>query len=237
MEASDYSDAANRFVANIISYSSTVDAKSKGIPMFISDYALYWFDYLAGYDTVFVELGWNHSTPQHIALCRGAAKMQGKDWGAIIVHTYRGEPPQYLASGTKILEDMTAAYRAGAKYVVVFDYAEDETGKPYSTLTPEHFTAMQQFWTYVNDNPDEHGATVGQVAFVLPKDYGWGMRSATDNMWGLWWSADEKAPVIWENMNKLIEKHGLELDIVYDDDRFNVGEKYSKVYFWNSTIE
>jgi len=237
MEAADYSDAANRFVSNIISSNNMVDAKSKGVPVFISDYALYWFDYLAGYDTVFVELGWNHSTPQHIALCRGAAKMQGKDWGTIIVHTYRGEPPQYLASGTKILEDMTAAYRAGAKYVVVFDYAEDETGKPYSTLTGEHFTAMQQFWAYVNDNPDEHGATVGQVAFVLPKDYGWGMRSATDNMWGLWWSADEKAPVIWESMNKLIQKYGLELDIVYDDDRFNVGEKYSTVYYWNATIE
>lgn len=38
-------------------------------------------------------------------------------------------------------------------------------------------------------------------------------------------------------MNKLIEKYGLELDIVYDDDRFNVGEKYFKVYFWNATIE
>jgi len=237
IEAADYSDAANRFVSNITSSNSMVDAKSKGIPVFISDYALYWFDYLAGYDTVFVELGWNHSTTQHIALCRGAANMQGKDWGAIIVHTYRGEPPQYLASGAKILEDMLAAYRAGAKYVVVFDYAEDETGKPYSTLMEEHFTAMQQFWTYVNGNPDEHGATVGQVAFVLPKDYGWGMRSATDNIWGLWWSADEKAPVIWESMNKLIQKYGLELDIVYDDDRFNVGEKYSTVYYWNATIE
>ena len=233
-EAADYSDAANRFAANITSSNSTVDAKSKGVPMFISDYALYWFDYLAGYDTVFVELGWNHSTMQHIALCRGAANMQSKDWGAIIVHTYR-QPP-YLADGTKILEDMTAAYHAGAKYVVVFDYAEDETGKPYSTLTDEHFTAMRQFWTYVNENPDEHGATVGQVAFVLPKDYGWGMRSATDNIWGLWWSADGKA-LIWENMNKLIQKYGLELDIVYDDDRFNIGEKYSTVYYWNSTIE
>jgi hypothetical protein len=232
-EAADYSDAANRFVANITSSNSTVDAKSKGVPMFISDYALYWFDYLAGYDTVFVELGWNHSTTEHIALCRGAANMQGKDWGAIIVWTYRQEP--YLAGHDKILEDMKAAYRAGAKYVVIFDYAENETG-PCSTLEEEHFEAMQEFWTYVNANPDEHGATRGQVAFVLPKDYGWGMRSETDNIWGLW-PADEKAPAIWENLNKLIQKYSLELDIVYDDDRFNIGEKYSKVYFWNATID
>jgi len=233
-KAADYSDAANRFIANITSANSTVDAKSKGVPMFISDYALYWFDYLSGYDTVLVELGWNHSTAQHIALCRGAAKMQGKDWGAIIVHTYR-QPP-YLADHDKILKDMKAAYHAGAKYVVVFDYAEDEAGKPYSILTEEHFTAMQEFWAYVNENPEKHGATVGQAAFVLPKDYGWGMRSVTDNIWGLW-PADEKAPIIWENMNKLIQKYGLDLDIVYDDDRFNIGEKYSTVYYWNSTIE
>jgi hypothetical protein len=233
-EAADYSDVANRFISNITSSHSTEDVKSRNIPMFISDYALYWFDYLAGYDAVFVELGWNHSTTQHIAMCRGAANMQGKDWGAIIVWTYRQEP--YLADPDKILEDMKAAYHAGAKYVVIFDYAEDETGKPYSTLKDEHFEAMQEFWSYVNANPDEHGATRGQVAFVLPKDYGWGMRSATDNIWGLW-PADEKAPAIWENMNKLIQKYGLELDIVYDDARFNVRSKYSKVYFWNATID
>ncbi|MBN1243970.1 hypothetical protein JXA31_00065 [Candidatus Bathyarchaeota archaeon] len=94
---SNYSEAANLFVNSISSTNSTIDVKEKGIPMYTSDYALYWFDYLAGYDTVFVELGWNHSTTKHIALCRGAANAQGKDWGAIIVWTYY-EPP-YLASG------------------------------------------------------------------------------------------------------------------------------------------
>jgi hypothetical protein len=238
-EAADYSDAANRFISNITSAYSTVDVKSRSIPMFISDYALYWFDYLAGYDTVFVELGWNHSTPQHIALCRGAANMQGKDWGAIIVWTYREGTHEsgYLASGTKILEDMTAAYRAGAKYVVIFNYPTYPADNPYGILQEEHFTAMQQFWDYVHDHPrGTNGKVDGTVAFVLPKDYGWGMRSATDNIWGLW-PADEKAPAIWENLNKLIQKYSLELDIVYDDDRFNIGEKYSKVYFWNATID
>jgi len=232
--ASDYSDAADRFVATITSYNSTVDAKSKGIPMFISDYALYWFDYLSGYDTVLVELGWNHNTTKHIALCRGAANMQGKDWGAIIVWTYYESP--YLASGPEILEEMLAAYRAGAKYVIVFNYPKYPETNPYGILNEDHFTAMRQFWTYVSDNPDKHGATVGQVAYILPKDYGWGMRNVADNMWGLW-SADEKAPLIWENMNKLIQKYGLELDIFYDDDIFSIGEKYSKVYFWNATID
>jgi len=234
--ASDYSDAANRFISNITSSNSTVDAKNKGIPIFISDYALYWFDYLSGYDTVFVELGWHHhNTTQHIALCRGAANMQGKDWGAIIVWTYY-EPP-YLANGTEILQDMTAAYRAGAKYVVVFNYPTYPEANPYGILQAEHFTAMKQFWDYVHDHSRAtYGQVDGQLAFVLPKDYGWGMRHETDHMWGLW-SADEKAPLIWKNMNKLIQKYGLELDIVYNDDKFKIEEKYSKVYFWNATID
>jgi len=233
-DASDYSEVASIFVSSISSINSTLDVKERDIPMFTSDYALYWFDYLAGYDTVFVELGWNHSTTQHIALNRGAANMQGKEWGAIIVWTYN-EPP-YLANGTKILEDMTAAYQAGAKYVIVFNYAEDsETGEPHGILEDEHFEAMQDFWRYIHDYPRHHGQIKGQVAFVLPKDYGWGMRYPEDNIWGLW-SADEKAQLIWENMNKLIAQYGLELDIIYDDAKFNYEGKYSTVYFWNATI-
>jgi hypothetical protein len=231
---SDYSEAANLFVNSISSINITKDVKARSIPMFTSDFALYWFDYLAGYDTVFVELGWGHNTTKHIALCRGAANVQGKDWGAIITWTYY-EPP-YLASGPEILEEMLTAYRAGAKYIIIFNYAEDpETGKPYCILKEEHFTAMQQFWTYIHNHPENHGQIKGQVAFVLPKDYGWGIRHREDNIWGLW-PADEKAPLIWGNVSKLIQKYGLELDIVYDDARFDYEEKYSKVYLWDSAI-
>ncbi len=45
--ASDYGDALNRFVNEIASLGSTQDVKKRTIPMFTSDYALYWFDYLA----------------------------------------------------------------------------------------------------------------------------------------------------------------------------------------------
>ena len=61
------------------------------------------------------------------------------------------------------------------------------------------------------------------------------MRNAEDNIWGLW-SADEKASLIWENLNKLTNRYDLELNIMYDDVRFNAGEKYFKMYFWNATI-
>ena len=99
MNASNYGDAANQFVTNIFSYYSNQFAKNHSIPIFTSDYALYWWDYLGGYDTVFAELGWNHSTTQQIAMCWGAANMQGKNWGAMITWTYY-EPP-YLGGPKK----------------------------------------------------------------------------------------------------------------------------------------
>jgi hypothetical protein len=78
---SDYGEASNFFVTSISATWSMQDLKNRKIKAFTSDYALYWFDYLAGYDTVFVELGWNHSRAQQIGLCRGAANMQEKEWG------------------------------------------------------------------------------------------------------------------------------------------------------------
>lgn len=236
--ASDYSDAANRFVTNIPSTLSWQNVKNSGLPIFTSDYALYWFDYLAGYDTVFVELGWNITTTQQIALCRGAANVQGKDWGAIIAWTYY-EPP-YIASGPEIYQEMLKAYSAGAKYVVVFDYPRYPETNPYGILTEEHFTAMTQFWDYVHAYPrDTYGKVDGEVALVLPKDYGWGTRRTQhmieDNIWGFW-PEDEKIQVVGENMAKLMSRYDLKLDIIYDDPRFDFEEKYSKIYFWNSTI-
>jgi hypothetical protein len=240
---SSYSDAANRFVRGLDSryylgelidfnYPSSIpNVTGRAIPTFTADNALYWFDYLAGYNAVFAELGWTNNEVQHIALCRGAADVQNKDWGAIITWATNGPP--YLASGAEMSQDMLTAYRAGAKYVLVFNYPQIN---PYGALTEEHFTAMKQFWTYIHCFPREvFGKVEGEVALVLPKNYGWGMRQPNDNIWGFW-PADEKAPSIWENMNKLIEKYGLKLDIIYDDARFNFEEKYSKIYYWNSTI-
>ena len=230
--ASSYSDAADIFVNSISSINSTLDLKRRSIPMFTSDYALYWFDYLAGYDTVFAELAWNHSRSQQIGLCRGAADVQGKGWGAIITWTY--DSPPYLASGPEILADMLAAYEAGAKYIIVFNYATYPDGTPCGILSEEHFTAMQSFWTQIHEHPLDYGKMKGEVAFVLPKDYGWGMRRSNDSIWGLW-QADELSSMIWNKLNTLTERHGSRLDIIYDDSRFDFSE-YSKVYYWNSTI-
>jgi hypothetical protein len=236
--ASDYSDAANRFVTDIPSTLSWRNVKSTSLPLFTSDYALYWFDYLAGYDTIFVELGWGISTIQQIALCRGAANVQGKDWGAIITWTYY-EPP-YLASGPEIYQEMLTAYRAGAKYVAVFNYPKYPEDNVYGILNEKHFTAMKLFWDYVQAFPREtDGKVDGEVALVLPKDYGWGARRSEyvkeDRIWGFW-PEDEKILIIGENMKKLMSMYGLRLDIIFDDPQFNYKEKYSEIYFWNSMI-
>ncbi|MCX8153278.1 MAG: hypothetical protein N3E52_02470 [Candidatus Bathyarchaeota archaeon] len=238
--ATDYSDAANKFVTSIPASLSWRNLKSLNvsIPIFTSDYALYWFDYLAGYDTVFVELGWKTNTAQQIALCRGAANVQGKDWGAIITWTYYDEP--YLASGPEIYKEMLAAYQAGAKYIVVFNHPKYPEDNVYGILTEEHFTAMKRFWHYIHAYPRElYGILKPEAAFVLPKDYGWGTRRSEniieDRIWGFW-PEDEKTPIIGGNMKKLLEKYGLRLDIIYDDPQFNYKEKYSKIYFWNATI-
>ncbi|MFW6111347.1 MAG: hypothetical protein ACOC6H_04845 [Thermoproteota archaeon] len=173
-------------------------------------------------------------TLQNISLfAGGAANVQNKDWGAILTWTFK-DPP-YLASGPEILEEMITAYHAGAKYVVVFNYARDpETEEAYSILKEEHYQAMQDFWAYIHHYPKQHGQINGEVAYVLPQDYGWGMRHPEDSIWGQW-QPDEKAPIIWENLNQLITQYGLALDIIYDAPRLNYQEKYSKIYSWNYT--
>ena len=130
---------------------------------------------------------------------------------------------------------MLTAYEAGAKYIILFNYPTYPEKNPYGILQKDHFTAMQQFWTHIHQSPEDFGETKGQVAFVLPKDYGWGMRQPDDSIWGLW-PADNISSTIWDKMNKLTEKYGLQLDIVYDDPQFSLNG-YSEVYYWNSNID
>ncbi|MGD2065887.1 MAG: hypothetical protein PVI43_01790 [Candidatus Bathyarchaeota archaeon] len=233
--SSTYGEAAEFFVTSITSTWSMRDLKSRDIPVFTSDFALYWFDYLAGYDAVFVEFGWNHSRPQQVALGRGAANVQNKEWGAIITWTF--QQPPYLESGTRLLEDLQTAYQAGAKYLIVFNYPTYPQDNPYGILAEEHFDAMETFWN-MTTSPESYLEMVEtEAAFVLPKDYGWGMRRPDDNIWFPEWGPDNKSALIWENMNKLITTFGLKLDIIYDDPRFSYEETYPNIYLWNDQID
>ncbi len=229
-----YSEAADNYVASISSTPSMQDLKTLGIPAFTSDYALYWFDYLAGYNCVFVELGGNNQTSkiQQIALCRGAADVQGKQWGAII--TYSSSEPPYLENGTAMLQDLFTAYHAGAKYIAVFNYPTYPSTNQYGILTEDLFDAMQSFWNQIHSSQKNTFATEdAQVALVIPKDYGWGMRTQTDKIWGLW-NSDALSPVIWAKINQELSTYGLRLDIIYNDTSFNLHNHYSKIYYWNT---
>ena len=129
---------------------------------------------------------------------------------------------------------MRTAYECGAKYVILFNYAEEGRG-PYGTLQPEHFEALQRFWNEVVHNPAvAHGSVKADTALVLPHNYGWGMRNSDDTIWGLW-NADDKSPQVWAQLQNALEAHGLRLDIVYDDSAYPVTGLYRQIYYWNQT--
>lgn len=206
--------------------------KNENITAFTSDFALHWFDYKAGYDVVLAQFGWNQTLEQDMALVRGAATLQNKTWGAII--TWKYNHPPYLDSGGAIYNQMRTAYEAGAKYVVLFNYAKDMKG-PYGTLQNEHFTALEHFWNDVVQAPDvEHSSFEAKAVLVLPQNYGWGMRDPNDSIWGLW-EPDDKSPQIWQLSRSLLELYGYGLDIVYEDPEFPVEDRYPQIYYWNNT--
>ena len=62
------------------------------------------------------------------------------------------------------------------------------------------------------------------------------MRRIDDNVWLPRWGPDELSPIIWEELNILIEKYGLRLDIVYDDPHFVI-EGYNEIYYSNEVLD
>ena len=226
----DLNQAAYHFLTSVETGLGLNELKTRSINAFTSDYALYWFDYLGGYDTIFAEFGSNQSTTQAIALARGAARMQNKTWGTIITWTY--DQPPYLVNGTEMHNQLLTGYMAGAKYEVIFDYPQIP-GNPYGILTDQHFIALEKFWSKiqnlnVNNQPE--------AVLVLPHDYGWGMRTQQEPIWGLW-APDNNSAQIWNIKQKLLAQYGTSLDIVYDDAQFTIaGKGYQHVYYWNQTV-
>ncbi len=227
---STYSSVAATFARSFLREGGTVNLKNQSIPIYASDYALYWFDYLSGYDVMLAQIGWNHSLTQDIALLRGAATMQNKDWGIIITWKYNQTP--YLDTGDAIYQQMLTSYQAGAKYLTIFNYPYDNQ-TAYGTMSDEHFDALEKIWNTVN-NGDVDPIRADSV-LVLPKDYGFGMRRPDDTIWGFW-GPDQYTPQIWNITQNLLAKHGYNLDIIYDDPKYPLQGQYRNVYFWNSTI-
>jgi hypothetical protein len=232
--AADYADAARQFESLLGSQLTRIRESKTSIlnntiyPLFTCDYALYQFDYNAGFDVVFAEFGWNYSRQLNAALCRGAATTQNKDWGAIISWTYT--VPPYIESGDQLYNDLLTAYDNGAKYITIFDSNKEFT---QSILQPEHLSAMQKFWQYIQNNPRKSIPQSERVAFVLPQDYGYGFRGPDDKIWGLW-PADDLSRNISTAVGNLLNQYGSKLDIIYQDDvESGKAEEYSKIIYWN----
>jgi hypothetical protein len=225
----NYADTATNFTyilqKHLDYYVNDVDR------IFTADYGLYWWDYKTDYTAIFAEFVGNQSRQRHIALCRGAAQANEKNWGVIVTWKYDNAP--YLEDGNELYEDLKLAYDNGAKYLIVFNYPKIG---PYGTLAEEHFDALKEFWEYSHSNPQNFGSAKANIAYVLPKDYGFGLRSAEDTIWGLF-PADELSSKVWDDVNKLISQYGAEFDIIYDDVEFQaVRNRYSRVIFWNETV-
>ena len=222
----DYRDAANSYVYFLYIYMRDFIKFDK---LVTSDYGLFWFDYEAGYDVIFAEFGVNRVKEINIPLCRGAAEMHNKTWGVMIAWKFY-EPP-YVESPDELYDDMVTAYQAGAKYIAVFNYPE--TG-PYGLLTEEHFNAIRKFKDFVSNNPQNRTSNLQRIAYVLPENYGWGLRNPNDNIWGLW-EADEISSKIWSDLNGFVEQYNYTFDIVYDSPwtRFFARQHYDTLYFWD----
>ncbi|MGD6934827.1 MAG: hypothetical protein ACQCN5_11535 [Candidatus Bathyarchaeia archaeon] len=231
--ADNYTDAANTYVRNLHTYISEFLALNT--TLMTSDYALYEYDFRAGYNIVLAEYAWNHSRPINTALCRGSATMQGKEWGVMLTYTY--EQPPYLASGPELYQDMVTAYENGAKYILLFDYAmKNETRMAHGILQQEHLDALQQFWEYVKAHPRQTVPVSERVAYVLPPDFGYGFRSSDDWVWGIWKDGSLSSQ-IWNDVNTYAEQYGQKFDIIYaDTPNFNTMQ-YSKLICWNGTIQ
>ena len=179
-----YDDVAERYITTTQGDEGYDILRTYDIPAYASDYVLYWFDYLMGYDVMWAQLGWNHTIEQDIALLRGAANLQNKSWGTII--TWKYLHPPYLDTAANIYDQMVLSYKAGAEYVVIFNYAENMTSY-YGTLHEEHFLDLERFWNDVVQNPEAvQGSTKAEAVLVLPKNYGWGMRTQDDKIWAFW---------------------------------------------------
>jgi hypothetical protein len=243
-QAKNYTDAAIQYVqvlgTALTRYTGQMYYNAPNLRVFTSDYGLYWFDYVAdfGYNVVLGEFVGNQSRQLTIALTRGAANAQHMNWGTMITWKYNQAP--FLEEPSQLYSDMVLAYENGAKYIVVFDSPDNQTATTdLGILTSgpsSHLDAMKRFWNYATTHPRSEG-NPAEVAYVLPRDYGFGFRSSDDNIWGLW-PADALSPMIWNQSNTLVAQYGMKLDIVYETliDDFPIRLMYGELIYWNGSI-
>ncbi len=114
---------------------------------------------------------------------------------------------------------MVDSYNAGAKYIIIFNYANGTQIDPYGgamtdTISKHYKISGNNVVTKSSPNTIH-----AEAALVLPKDYGFGYRRVDDRIWGFW-GPDNKSPIIWNATQTLLNRYGLKLDIIYDDPVF-----------------
>ena len=234
-----YSQVTSEYVDNlggIIQYYATYGNRTGVRPakMFTSDYALYWFDYQSEYSAVFGEFVGNESRQAVIALDRGAANSFNRPWGVIVTWNSEFNNPE---SKAQLLSDLSTAYSAGATYAVVFPF--NIPGYSYWTLPEEDFNALQTFWSSLRTNPGQIGATPAKAAYVVPPDFGFGFRSASDSIWGLFsGSSDSDTAKIWNDTQVLLNMYPDTLNIIYDNQTIikPTLRQYSELFYYNQTV-
>ena len=231
-DATSYTEASESYVGNLSAMLNYYQPYTHQI--FTGDYAMQWFDYKAGYTAVLGEFVGNESRQRIIAETRGAATVFQRDWGVVVNWKYT-QPP-YMESGDELYGDLGLSYSAGAKYAVVFSYP-NVTGGSYGILADEHFMALQKFWSTLHSNPASFGQNPAQAAYIVPKDYGFGFRYASDRIWGLF-PSDQQSAKIYGDVQTLTDRYGAGLDILYDEPDITAAmlANYSHVFYWNQSI-
>jgi hypothetical protein len=230
--AADYRSAESAYVEtlaeNISRYAAVSDT------LLTADYGLYWFDYLAGYDVVLADLGFGGDTQLQLSLCRGAAKVQNRDWGTMI--TWQTSDVPEIETGAELYNDLVLGYECGAKYEVVFDYGEYAMRYEYGILNQTHFDALSDFWNYVQQHPNKYGSLKADTAMVLPASLGSAFRNPLDSYWGIF-SPDKWAYTLLSDIDACVQAYGPKLDIVYNDTQYNnvTTVLYPNLITWPST--
>ncbi len=246
-----YNGVAESYVGNLSSIVNYYRTNGGGVQVFTSDYALYWFDYAASYDTVFCELtgnqsrfskeniASNESKQEIVALNRGAAQSFNRNWGIIVTWQYNQTP--YLESGSDLYNDLAQAYCNGATYALVFDYPNITVNgvvNPYGILTDDHFGNMSKFWSDIQNDKITFTPSPAEAIYILPKDYGFGFRTQQDSIWGFF-PPDALTPKIWKDTQFLVAKYSYNLNIIYDDPKVvtdSTLRNYKVIYYYNQTV-
>ncbi|MGA3111080.1 MAG: hypothetical protein ABSE15_03510 [Candidatus Bathyarchaeia archaeon] len=249
LNANNFTDAANQYNKTLSSWlrdpqigiTRNFDYPTE-YQLFTSDYGLYWYDYEAGYNTVFTEFGVNSGSENYsrqlsMSLCRGAATAFNENWGVMI--TWATQQYPYMENSSELYNDMVLSYQNDAKYIVVFDTNANWT---QNVLDSKQLNSIKQFWQYAQANPRTTSEPSERSVYVLPQDFGFGFRSPNDTIFGLWnanWDGSSSLTFVADIsmcVVTFLQMCGDSLDIIYPVSNPNIEALgYKNVLYWNDT--